>query len=49
MFFARVGEKTQSLEEHLSAVARLCRMFLGGCGFEKTGNLLGLLHDVGKL
>ena len=48
MFFARVGEKTQSLEEHLSAVARLCRMFLGGCGFEKTGNLLGLLHDVGK-
>lgn len=38
----------QQLEDHLKQVANICSVFLRKIGFEKTGKLLGLLHDIGK-
>lgn len=38
----------QSLEEHLLHTAEFCKIFLESSGFDQTGYLLGLLHDLGK-
>ena len=38
----------QSLERHLTGVAKLSRSFAEGLGLASIGELLGLLHDLGK-
>lgn len=38
----------QTVSEHLWAVARLAGLFAGKIGLQKVGELIGLLHDVGK-
>ena len=38
----------QSLEEHLLGVAEEAKSFGAKIGLEKQGELLGLLHDLGK-
>lgn len=40
--------KWQGLEEHLEGVARLAGEFAGKIGLPMVGELLGLLHDLGK-
>jgi CRISPR-associated endonuclease/helicase Cas3 len=40
--------KEQTLEAHLRGVARLSGMFARKLGLEPQGELLGLLHDLGK-
>ncbi len=50
-FIAHVREvdrKEQALSEHLQAVARLSGVFAGGLGLRRSGELIGLLHDLGK-
>lgn len=39
----------QTVEEHCKNVADYCAKFLKQIGFEKTGEIIGLLHDAGKL
>ncbi|MCG3209837.1 MAG: hypothetical protein FOGNACKC_03464 [Anaerolineae bacterium] len=41
-------KKIQSLEEHLSAVSDYAGQFAGKIGLQEMGEILGLLHDVGK-
>ncbi|MCI0446343.1 CRISPR-associated endonuclease Cas3'', partial [bacterium] len=41
-------KKIQSLEEHLSAVSNYAGQFAGKIGLTEIGEILGLLHDVGK-
>jgi len=38
----------QSLDEHLTGVAALAKTFAAKLGLEQVGELLGLLHDLGK-
>ncbi|MDY6324730.1 MAG: CRISPR-associated helicase Cas3' [Catonella sp.] len=38
----------ESLKEHVDKVADICGHTCGKIGFESTGRLLGLLHDMGK-
>lgn len=40
--------RIQSLEEHLCETATLCSMFSSTIGMPLCGELLGLLHDIGK-
>lgn len=40
--------KNQTLEEHLSGVAALSQKFAAKLGLETAGELIGLLHDLGK-
>jgi CRISPR-associated endonuclease/helicase Cas3 len=40
--------QTQTLTEHLRAVARLTGQFAGVIGLTEAGEALGLLHDLGK-
>ena len=40
--------ETQALEEHLRQVSRLAGQFANKIGLQKTGEVLGLLHDLGK-
>lgn len=50
-FIAHVREKDaqlQMVEEHLSGVARLARKNAEKLGLEDAGELIGLLHDIGK-
>ncbi|MDP2057916.1 MAG: CRISPR-associated endonuclease Cas3'', partial [Thiobacillus sp.] len=48
-FIAHVrGNETQSLEAHLRGVARLSKTFAGKLGLSSQGELIGLLHDLGK-
>lgn len=44
----RKGFEVQTHEEHSLGVARYCAEFAGMFGLEKTGKLIGLLHDCGK-
>lgn len=41
-------EKDQTLEEHLQGVAGFAKSFAGKLGMETAGELIGLLHDLGK-
>lgn len=49
-FVAHVRDdgKKQSLEEHLLGVSSLCKRNAGKLKMPHTGELLGLLHDLGK-
>ncbi len=38
----------QSLEDHLKGVAYLARVYADKIGFGDFGELIGLIHDVGK-
>ena len=38
----------QSLEEHLFGVAEIAESFAAKIGLSKQGELIGLLHDLGK-
>lgn len=42
------GENYQTLESHLINVAKICSEFALKIKFPTTGELLGLLHDLGK-
>ncbi len=41
-------KETQTLSEHLFAVAKLTGTFAAKIGLEKIGCVIGLLHDLGK-
>lgn len=41
-------DRWQPLAEHLIGVAALAKRFAGTVGLERLGELLGLLHDLGK-
>ena len=41
-------KKIQSLEDHLAAVSNYAGQFAGKIGLTEIGEILGLLHDVGK-
>ncbi|NJN98837.1 MAG: CRISPR-associated endonuclease Cas3'' [Anaerolineales bacterium] len=41
-------KKIQSLEDHLVAVSKYAGQFAGKIGLKEIGEILGLLHDVGK-
>ena len=43
-----IAHKNQSLKEHLEGVARLCRINADKIGCGSYGEILGLLHDLGK-
>ncbi|GAB6081335.1 hypothetical protein JCM30471_02490 [Desulfuromonas carbonis] len=45
VYFAHNG---QSVESHLEAVAGICRLLAQKIGVPESGELLGLLHDLGK-
>lgn len=42
------GKEFQTVAQHLSGTAELCRAFAAAFGAEKDGELAGLTHDVGK-
>lgn len=42
------GDETQSLRAHLEQVALWAAWFASAAGLPRTGELLGLLHDLGK-
>ena len=47
--FAHIGEaEHQLLSDHLIGVAARCSKFARKLGLEKSGELIGLLHDLGK-
>jgi len=49
LHLAHLGETgNQSLSEHLSGVAERCSELAKKLGLEKAGELIGLLHDLGK-
>lgn len=49
-FYARKTKegKTQTVQEHLTATAKLCSTFAGKIAMAQTGYLLGYTHDLGK-
>lgn len=42
------GKEFQTVAQHLSGTAELCRAFAAAFGAEKDGELAGLTHDIGK-
>lgn len=40
--------RRQTVAEHLTGTAALCRAFAGAFGAEAEGELMGLAHDIGK-
>lgn len=49
LHLAHLGETgNQLLSEHLTGVARWCSELANKLGLEKAGELIGLLHDLGK-
>ncbi len=44
----RADGTVQTLEEHLRGTACLCSEFAGAIGMADAGNVMGLLHDLGK-
>ena len=42
------GLRRQTVAEHLTGTAALCRSFAGAFGAEADGELMGLAHDLGK-
>ncbi len=50
-YYAHVSEdgfRRQTVAEHLTGTAALCRSFAGVFGAEAEGELMGLAHDIGK-
>ena len=50
-YYAHVSEdgfRCQTVAEHLTGTAALCRAFAGAFGAEAEGELMGLAHDIGK-
>ena len=50
-FIAHVRERdsqVQTVRDHLLEVARFSRLFASRCGLAEAGELIGLLHDLGK-
>ena len=50
-YYAHVSEdgfRCQTVAEHLTGTAALCRAFAGVFGAEAEGELMGLAHDIGK-
>ena len=50
-YYAHVSEdgfRRQTVAEHLTGTAALCRAFAGVFGAEAEGELMGLAHDIGK-
>ena len=43
-----IAHERQSLKAHLKGVAKLCRKNATKLGFGNYGEILGLLHDIGK-
>jgi len=43
-----IAHEDQSLKAHLKGVAKLCRKYAARIGYGNYGELLGLLHDIGK-
>jgi CRISPR-associated endonuclease/helicase Cas3 len=46
--YRKSDERRQSLATHLCNVAMLANAFAGKVGLDKQGELIGLLHDLGK-
>ena len=46
--YRKTDDMIQTVEEHLTGVSKLCSEYAKEYGFEYTGKLLGLLHDMGK-
>lgn len=46
--FREAGGDPQSLEDHLLGVAEITKTFASKIGLEPQGELIGLLHDLGK-
>jgi len=46
--YRKVDDTIQTVEEHLLGVSKLCSEYAKEHGFEWTGKLLGVLHDIGK-
>ena len=44
----RPKDEWQTLEEHLSNVAEIASQFSSVIGAPLVGNILGIMHDVGK-
>ena len=50
-YFAHIspdGLRCQTVAEHLTGTAELCRSFATAFGAEADGELMGLTHDLGK-
>jgi CRISPR-associated endonuclease/helicase Cas3 len=41
-------QKEQSIQEHLEAVADLCKQYAKKIGLEQAAEIIGLVHDLGK-
>lgn len=46
--YRKIDDRIQTVEEHLLGVGKLCSEYAKKHGFECTGKLLGILHDLGK-
>ena len=46
--YRKQDETFQSLEEHLLGVSKMAGAFASKVGLKKQGELIGLLHDLGK-
>ena len=46
--YRKQDESSQSLEEHLLGVSKMAEAFASKVGLKKQGELIGLLHDLGK-
>ena len=49
-YYAHISDdgRRQTVAEHLTGTAVLCRAFAGAFGAEAEGELMGLAHDIGK-
>ena len=49
-YYAHISDdgRRQTVAEHLTGTAALCRAFAGSFGAEAEGELMGLAHDIGK-
>ncbi len=50
-YYAHISEdglRRQTVAEHLTETAALCRTFAGAFGAEADGEFMGLAHDLGK-
>lgn len=49
-YYAHISDdgRRQTVAEHLTGTAALCRSFAGAFGAEAEGELMGLAHDIGK-
>lgn len=49
-YYAHISDdgRRQTVAEHLTGTAALCRSFASAFGAEAEGELIGLAHDIGK-